>query len=690
MKKISALFFLSFLALTSHVLYGQQQSAYFPHTLGQQVNSVYDDINPVLSPDGKTLFFVRVNHPENTFGEYDSEDIWFSELQPDGAWSSAQRIDNLNIGRYNAVMSVSSDGNTLLLNGVYNKKGNIFKKRGLSTSTREGKEWGTPVRLNVSKYTKRNRGLKSSGMMTADGQNLILSFTRTYNGKRSNLFVSEKKENGKFGRPRPIRPLNSKEAEDSPFLLADNKTLYFSSDYETKGNYEIYRVTRMADGWKNWSDPVRLSDTINSEGWDSWLKTNVKGSWGYFSSNNKGNGSADIFKVKIFEENPYVVVSGRIVHAKNNKPMVGRNVTIKVNGANADSVKVNTDSATYKVVLPLRKVYRLSAAARNYKEIPETVDVSSVREFTTLDLNLRIDPLPYVSVRGKLLTSQGQVIPASANPQILVDGKPADSVSIDPVTGIYSMKLKYGASHNIQVKANRFEPQPVVLNLSKIDDYQEITQNLTVNEEKMAIVTGKIIDKKTSRQLAAGVPANVKVEGMPSVIPIIDQAAGTYEIRLPLGAAYTISAAAPNYYPVYEPINVTYERTNVKIYRDLVIVPIEVGQTVRLNNIFFETGKSTLKRESFPELDRVIKFMKENSDIRIEIGGHTDNVGKAATNLKLSQTRAKAVATYMTSNGVSSSRIVSKGYGLTKPVASNKTKEGKSQNRRVEFKILDK
>jgi outer membrane protein OmpA-like peptidoglycan-associated protein len=688
MKNINRFFLLSLLVLASHFLFGQ--SAYMPHSLGQQVNSGYDDINPVLSPDGKMLFFVRVNHPENTFGDYDSEDIWFSELQFDGTWSLAKRIDNLNIGRYNAVMAVSSDGNTLLLNGIYNKKGNIFKKRGLSVSTKEGNAWSTPVKLKVSKYSKRNRGLKSSGSMTADGENLILSFTRTYNGKRSNLFVSKKKENGKFGRPRPIRSLNSHGSEDTPFLVADKKTFYFSSDYESKGNYEIYRVTRMGDDWKNWSDPVRLSDTINSEGWEGWFKTNVKGSWGYFSSTNKANGSADIFKVKIFEENPYVVVSGRIVHARNNKPMVGRDVTIKVNGVNADSVKVNSDSATYKVVLPLRKIYKLSAAARNYTEVPETVDVSAIREFTMLDLNLKIDPLPYVVVRGKLLTNQGQVIPSAANPQIFVDGKPADSVSIDPVTGTYSMKLKYGASHNIQVRANRFEPQPAVLNLSAIDDYQEVTQDLHASEEKIAIVTGKVIDKKTGNAVASNVPVSVRVEGNSSISPFIDPATGVYEVRLPLGAAYTISAGAANYYPLYEAINLTYEHNNVKILKDLVIVPIEVGQTVRLNNIFFETGKAALKKESFPELDRVIKFMQESPDLKVEIGGHTDNVGKAATNLKLSQNRAKAVANYIVSKGVNSSRIVAKGYGLTKPVASNKTKEGKAENRRVEFKILDK
>jgi outer membrane protein OmpA-like peptidoglycan-associated protein len=128
----------------------------------------------------------------------------------------------------------------------------------------------------------------------------------------------------------------------------------------------------------------------------------------------------------------------------------------------------------------------------------------------------------------------------------------------------------------------------------------------------------------------------------------------------------------------------------LKISKDLFIAPIEVGASIKLNNIFFETGKSTLKPTSFPELERVIKFLNENSTLKIEIAGHTDNVGNAATNKNLSQARANAVANYIIKNGVAKDRIVAKGYGMEKPVASNKTAAGKSQNRRVEFTILDK
>lgn len=689
MKATTFLFFIVATCIGANVLYAQ--SSFIPQNLGLSVNSTYDDINPLLSPDGKTLYFVRVNHPENTFGEEDSEDIWYTELQPDGAWSQAQRIMPLNIGRYNAIMSLSSDGNTALLNGVYNKKGNIWKKRGLSTSTRTESGWSTPQKLKVSKLSKRNRGLKSSGTMSADGKYLILSFSRSYNSKKTNLFVSEKKENGEWRKPKPIKALNSNASEDTPFLLADNKTMYFSSNYET-GHYDIYRVTRMGDDWKrNWSAPVHLSDTVNSTGWEAYLKTNTTGSWAYFSSTNKSTGGADIFKVKLFEENPFVIVSGTIKHSINNRPLIGKAFTIFVDGKEADSLFVNSDSATYKVKLPLGKSYTMTAHTNHYKPLPEIIDITNVREFSNINKDLKARPLPFVRLTGRLLVANtGQTIPPNANARIFINGIRNDSAVIDKSNSTYTLNIDHGVVYKLQVKGNRFESTPQTLDLSKVDEYREIPFDLYAEEEHMALVTGKIIDKKTNKPIAAKIPMAVKVEGISSVYATIDTLTSIYELKLPLGKSYTISASAANYYPLYETIDVTFERGNVKIFKDLVIVPIEVGQSIRLNNIFFESAKAALKTESFPELDRVSEFLTNNPDIKIEIAGHTDNVGKADMNQKLSQARAKSVADYIISKGISRERIVAKGYGLSKPVASNATKVGKAQNRRVEFTILDK
>jgi outer membrane protein OmpA-like peptidoglycan-associated protein/Tol biopolymer transport system component/ribosomal protein L18E len=680
-------FLVSFLLLTNRVT---GQSSFLPKNLGPSINSTYDDINPVISPDEKTLFFVRVNHPENTFGPRDSEDIWFCNRINDSTWTPASRIPHLNIGRYNAVLSVAADGQSILLNGVYNKKGNIWKKRGLSISYRNLDNWMTPERLSVKKLSKKNRGTRSSGSMSADGQFIVLSFSKTFNGDKNNLFVSAKKESGKWGRPKKIKDLTTSANEEAPFLSPDGKTILFASNRDKKNQSNIYKSTRTGLDWKNWSKPVTLSDTINSAGWESYYKTNAKGSWAYFSSTNNSMGKADIYRIKLFEENPFVIVSGTVVNAKTQLPLKGKDFTILIDGKPADSLKVNKDSATYRLKLPLGKSYSLSPSVANFIPAASSLDVSNIREFTRSKVDLQATPLPYVLVKGKLLIQNtGLPISSSFNPKVLISTIPTDSIKLDLNSASYEVKLKHGTIYEMRAEATKHESVLQKLDLSKIDEYQEVAQDLLLSEEKMAIVTGKILDKKTNKPLAKLSAARINVEGMSNVLARIDTVTGEYELKLPLASAYTINAAAPNYYPMYESISTGAVKTDVKIYKDLVIIPIEVGQSIRLNNIFFDPGKSILKKESFAELDRVSEFLANSPQLKIEIAGHTDNVGAAATNLALSLNRAKAVTDYVIKKGIAKDRVVAKGYGLTKPVANNKTKEGKAQNRRVEFTVLD-
>ena len=120
----------------------------------------------------------------------------------------------------------------------------------------------------------------------------------------------------------------------------------------------------------------------------------------------------------------------------------------------------------------------------------------------------------------------------------------------------------------------------------------------------------------------------------------------------------------------------------------MTLVPLEAGEIVWLNNIFFETAKAELRPESFTELDRVVTLLNDNPSMEILIGGHTDNIGSPASNVQLSSARATAVQTFLISKGIESKRLRVKGFGETKPIASNETDPGRQQNRRVEFTIV--
>jgi outer membrane protein OmpA-like peptidoglycan-associated protein len=120
---------------------------------------------------------------------------------------------------------------------------------------------------------------------------------------------------------------------------------------------------------------------------------------------------------------------------------------------------------------------------------------------------------------------------------------------------------------------------------------------------------------------------------------------------------------------------------------NLAVSPIKKGQVVRINNLFFDLAKYSLRNESKSELNRLVSLLKKNSDIKIEVIGHTDSQGNKGSNQKLSENRAKSVLDYLVANGISSKRISSKGKGSSSPVESNDTEKGRQINRRVEFKI---
>lgn len=161
-----------------------------------------------------------------------------------------------------------------------------------------------------------------------------------------------------------------------------------------------------------------------------------------------------------------------------------------------------------------------------------------------------------------------------------------------------------------------------------------------------------------------------------------------FSVALPQGERYGIYAEADDYYAITDNIDLTTLEGYRRVEKDIRMEPLTVGAVIRLNNIFFDTGSSTLRDESFPELDRLTKLLNDNPTMAIEVAGHTDNVGAAEGNLSLSQARSASVREYLVTAGIETDRLTSSGYGEAQPVATNETEDGRQLNRRVEFSIL--
>lgn len=165
---------------------------------------------------------------------------------------------------------------------------------------------------------------------------------------------------------------------------------------------------------------------------------------------------------------------------------------------------------------------------------------------------------------------------------------------------------------------------------------------------------------------------------------------GKFSTRLPAGDTYEIFILGFKDSTSYNILDIPAPQGNA-YYKKPFVVDIQFlpAKTFVLDNCTFETGKATLQPEAFAVLDELVAYLNRKDDQRIEIGGHTDNVGKAASNLKLSMDRATAVMDYLVSKGINPARLEAKGYGMTEPIEENTTADGRAQNRRTEVKVLE-
>ena len=200
-------------------------------------------------------------------------------------------------------------------------------------------------------------------------------------------------------------------------------------------------------------------------------------------------------------------------------------------------------------------------------------------------------------------------------------------------------------------------------------------------------VKGKVYDKKTGK----GLPTSVELGDLSSkqiVSKLQTNETGNYLTTLPVGKNYAFNVNRKGYLFFSENFMLTNPSADSVYQMDIPLQPIEANASIILKNIFFDVNKYELEPASQIELDEVVKLLKENPLLMIQINGYTDNVGKSTVNLLLSENRAKAVVNYLKSKGIDSKRLFYKGFGDAQPVSSNATESGRAQNRRTELKVL--
>jgi len=482
--------------------------------LDSTVNSNYREIKPLLSPDGKTMYFSRANHPDNVGGVKDHEDIWFSDWNDSlQQWELAQNIGRpLNNEGPNYISSITPDGNSMLflLGNQYSDEHHMQAGLSLANINKDGTIGGI-TEIEIEDMV--NESNLAYYYMANNRKAILISVDRETPEELGglDLYVTLEKEGQWSNLIHLGNMVNSAGDDESPFLAADNKTLYFSSNGRSGyGKLDVFVTRRLDDTWQNWTEPENLGPGINSGLDDVFFTLPQNGNYAYYCKEDTNTG-LDMYKVYLpdfHKPDPVVVIKGMVTNKETNQPL------------------------------------------------PNT-------------------------------------------------------------TIIYE----------------------------RLSDGKEM---------------GRLVADKD----------------------------GHFEITLPSGDKYGYLAESDGYISVHANLDLTALDQNKEIPQNLHLAEAVKGQVITFNNIFFDFDKSTLKQESFTELNRLAKYLIQNPKINLEISGHTDNSGPATYNLKLSEKRATSVVNYLLEKGASQNQLNSKGYGMSKPKDSNKTRAGRKTNRRVELEVL--
>ncbi|TXB65933.1 OmpA family protein [Vicingus serpentipes] len=358
--------------------------------LSNKINTdEYDELVPIISADGKTLYCVRADTPENVGDPKDDQDIWYSTLEENGEWSTLKNFGKpLNNTGNNFLVSASPDNNSLIVANTYKPDGSK-NTSGLSISNKTVDGWEVPKAFVIEDNYNDNNYV--AYFLCSDNKTLILSVERKEGAGEKDLYVSFIKDDNTWSKPKNLGlTVNTFEDETNPFVAADNKTLYFSSKgHYGYGSYDVFVSKRLDDTWTNWSKPQNLGSKVNSPSSELGYFLDASGEYAYLSS------GGDICKIENSEKPEAVVlISGITYNKKTAKPMTAKIKYYDLE-ANVELGIANSDPVTgeYKIILPAGKKYSFVAQQDNFYPISENLDLKQLIAYAEQTKDLFLLPI---------------------------------------------------------------------------------------------------------------------------------------------------------------------------------------------------------------------------------------------------------------------------------------------------------
>ncbi|MFN5181750.1 MAG: OmpA family protein [Bacteroidota bacterium] len=475
--------------------------------------------------------------------------------------------------------------------------------------------------------------------------------------------------------------INGKDGDYFPSITADETTLLFTSrrngstggmDNDGKHDEDIWISSKKADG--SWESPRNFGSPVNSKNNNGVASFTGDGQYVVCvrCNENDGYGSCDLYGTTLI----------------GNTWGVPKNLGSKLNSKEWDSqVSISADGKT---------LVWSSLRAGGYGEEDLWISRKNSNDEWSEPKNL-----------GSLINTKGSELSPFLHP----DGKTLyfSSDNLSPRiggfdlyktvlndNGTWSKPVNLGYPINSEKNDKYF-----ILSPSGIKGYfssdrsggygsMDLYEIVYPQEKKSSLITfiGNVIDEETKVPLEA----TIKIEDLDSARLvgeyISNSITGKFVVILTPGHNYSLTVIRNGYLFYSENFNISVSNEFKEIKKEVPLQPIKEGKKIILNNIFFQTGKSELTESSVLEIDKLYTLLTQNSEIKVEISGHTDNTGSKVDNNKLSLDRATVVVNALINKGIKSSRLSAKGYGDSQPIAPNDTDENRQLNRRTEFKIL--
>jgi outer membrane protein OmpA-like peptidoglycan-associated protein len=370
---------------------------YKKENLGPNVNSKYEDSEPIISHDGKFLYFRRYDNlvGPNYSGEANCGDIYMSALLENGSWTKSEKLAYpVNNSHNNELIGISPDNNTLWM-GDTNclANANAFK---YWESKRAAGGWTIPKPVKIVNPGNKNQYFTAT--ISADGQTSMLAIERNDSYGDMDIYVCFL-QNGVWSEPKNLGPvINTIGLDSGPFLAADNQTMYYATDGKPGyGSMDIFVTRRLDNTWLNWSEPQNLGPGVNSTGIDEYYSVPASGEYAYFHSTRNSLGEEDIFRIKLPKEakpEPVVLMHGKVLNTKTKAPVSAAiHYEILPGGKDIGSASSNPTTGEYKIILPYGEHYAYHASAPGYVEVNENFDLVEKKDYLEINKDLYLTPI---------------------------------------------------------------------------------------------------------------------------------------------------------------------------------------------------------------------------------------------------------------------------------------------------------